>query len=253
MNVKTFFIFLFLPICMVAQEIKLKGNVVEEDTNEPLPGVTVYVKGASKGTTTDFEGNFEILTKIGDTLIISYLGMKTQEVFVISSPLSIIMVPDIDQLDEVTISVGYFDVSKKDLSGSITQIGKEELEKNRSNSIESLLQGQAAGVVINESSEPGGGIGVSIRGVNSMLGGTQPLYVLDGIPVDQISDAQGNSGSGNAKSSLGFINPNDIEKIEILKDAAATAIYGARGANGVVLITTKTADKGQGVDKISFN
>ena len=253
MNVKTFFIFLFLPICMVAQEIKLKGNVVEEDTNEPLPGVTVYVKGASKGTTTDFEGNFEILTKIGDTLIISYLGMKTQEVFVISSPLSIIMVPDIDQLDEVTISVGYFYVSKKDLSGSITQIGKEELEKNRSNSIESLLQGQAAGVVINESSEPGGGIGVSIRGVNSMLGGTQPLYVLDGIPVDQISDAQGNSGSGNAKSSLGFINPNDIEKIEILKDAAATAIYGARGANGVVLITTKTADKGQGVDKISFN
>ena len=129
----------------------------------------------------------------------------------------------------------------------------EQLEKNRTNSIENLLQGQAPGVVVNESSEPGGGIGVSIRGVNSMLGGTQPLYVLDGVPVDPITDAQGNGASGGAKSSLGFLNPNDIEKIEILKDAAATALYGARGANGVVLITTKTANKSEGVDKISVN
>ena len=253
MKLKIFLILIFLPSIVVAQNMLLKGNVIDATIGEPLPGATLFIKGTSNGTTSNFDGNFEINTKIGDTLVASFLGMKTQEILVLSSPITIRMEDDIDQLNEVQISVGYFDVSKKDLSGSITQIGAEELEKNRVNSIESLLQGQAAGVVINESSEPGGGIGVSIRGVNSMLGGTQPLYVLDGIPVDQISDAQGNGGSGNAKSSLGFINPNDIEKIEILKDAAATAIYGARGANGVVLITTKTADTAQGVDKISFN
>ena len=253
MKLKILLIVLFLPSIIVAQNMLLKGNVVEAKTGEPLPGATIIIKGTKEGTSSNFDGVFEISTKIGDTLVVSFLGMIPQEILVLSSPITIKMEDDIDQLNEVQISVGYFDVSKKDLSGSITQIGAEELEKNRVNSIESLLQGQAAGVVINESSEPGGGIGVSIRGVNSMLGGTQPLYVLDGIPVDQISDAQGNGGSGNAKSSLGFINPNDIEKIEILKDAAATAIYGARGANGVVLITTKTADKGQGVDKISFN
>ena len=253
MKLKILLIVLFLPSIIVAQNMLLKGNIVEVKTGEPLPGATIIIKGTKEGTSSNFDGVFEISTKIGDTLVVSFLGMIPQEILVLSSPITIKMEDDIDQLNEVQISVGYFDVSKKDLSGSITQIGAEELEKNRVNSIESLLQGQAAGVVINESSEPGGGIGVSIRGVNSMLGGTQPLYVLDGIPVDQISDAQGNGGSGNAKSSLGFINPNDIEKIEILKDAAATAIYGARGANGVVLITTKTADKGQGVDKISFN
>ena len=104
-----------------------------------------------------------------------------------------------------------------------------------------------------ESSEPGGGIGLTIRGANSMLGGTQPLYVLDGVPVNTIADAQGNSGAGQSQSSLGFLNPNDIEKIEILKDAAATAIFGARGANGVVLITSKTANQSEGTDKISIN
>ena len=252
MNLKALFILMLYPALIVAQEINLKGSVVDGDSNNPLPGVTLLIKGSSKGTTTNFEGDFNINITIGDTLVASYLGMKTQELLVLSSPISIVMQSDSDQLDEVTISVGYFDVSKKDLSGSITQINSEVLEKNRSNSIESLLQGQA-GVVLNESSEPGGGVGVSIRGVNSMLGGTQPLYVLDGIPVNPITDAQGNSGSGQSQSSLGFLNPNDVDKIEILKDAAATAIYGARGANGVVLITTKTANKSEGVDKFSFS
>ena len=179
--------------------------------------------------------------------------MKTQELVVLSSPLSIRMEQDVNQLEEVSVSVGYFDVNKKDLSGSIAQIDAKQLEKNRTNSIESLLQGQAAGVVVTESSEPGGGVGISIRGVNSMLGGTQPLYVLDGVPVNPVTDAQGNGGTGGQQSSLAFLNPNDIEKIEVLKDAAATAIYGARGANGVVVITTKTADKAEGADKISIN
>ena len=163
------------------------------------------------------------------------------------------METDLNQLDEVMVSVGYFDISEKDLSGSITQIKSEQLEKNRSSSVESILQGQVSGLVVSESSEPGGGSGISIRGTNSILGGTQPLYVLDGIPVDPITDAEGNSGSGQAQSSLSFINPNDIDKIEVLKDAAATAIYGARGANGVILITTKTGNNEDGKDKISVS
>ena len=249
---KIFFIFLFLPTILFAQQIILKGNVIDDDSNEVLPGATLLIKGTSIGAVTDFDGDFSISSKVGDTLVISYLGMKTKEIVVLSSPLSIRLISDVDKLNEVVVSVGYFDVSKKDLSGSIVQINEDQLEKNRTNSLENLIQGQAAGVVVNESSEPGGGIGISIRGVNSMLGGTQPLYVLDGVPLDPITDAQGNNGSGQTQSSLGFLNPNDIEKIEILKDAAATAIYGARGANGVVLITTKTANKSEGSDNFSF-
>lgn len=230
----------------------MTGIVVDDDSNQPLPGVNVIIKNTYKGTTTDFDGFFELKTVVGDTIVFSYIGMKDKEIISLSAPVSVRLEGKSNELDEVVVSVGYYDVSKKDLSGSIVQINSEQLEKNRNNSIESLLQGQVAGLVVSESSEPGGGIGISIRGVNSMLGGTQPLYVIDGIPTSPVSDAQGNIGTGQQQSNLGFLNPNDIEKIEVLKDAAATAIYGARGANGVVVITTKTADTANGVDKISL-
>ena len=242
-----------IPIILLSQEITLNGKIVDDNTDMPLPSASIRIKNTSKGYVTDFDGNFEIYAKLGDTLVFSYMGMESKELIALKSPISVRLQPTINALDEVTVSVGYFDVSKKDLSGSIVQIDSEQLEKNRNNSIESLLQGQVAGVVVNESSEPGGGIGISIRGVNSMLGGTQPLYVVDGIPTSPVSDAQGNDGTGQQQSNLGFLNPNDIEKIEVLKDAAATAIYGARGANGVVVITTKTADTSNGVDKISLS
>ena len=252
MKSKTLLILIFLPSIIIAQNISLKGNIVEAKSQEPLPGATILIKGTAKGVTSDFDGNFEINTKIGDTIVASFLGMKTQEVLVLSSPITIRLEDDIDQLDEVLVSVGYFDVSKKDLSGSITQIKAEQLEQNRGASLENLLQGQVAGIVVTESAEPGGGVGVSIRGTNSILGGTQPLYVLDGIPISPISDAQGNGNSGGTQSSMSFINPNDIEKIEVLKDAAATAVYGARGANGVILITSKSANRNNGKDKITL-
>ena len=242
-----------IPIILLSQEITLNGKIVDDNTDMPLPSASIRIKNTSNGYVTDFDGNFEIYVKLGDTLVFSYMGMESKELIALKSPISVRLQPTINALDEVTVSVGYFDVSKKDLSGSIVQIDSEQLEKNRNNSIESLLQGQVAGVVVNESSEPGGGIGISIRGVNSMLGGTQPLYVVDGIPTSPVSDAQGNDGTGQQQSNLGFLNPNDIEKIEVLKDAAATAIYGARGANGVVVITTKTADTSNGVDKISLS
>ena len=243
---------LIFPISVFSQDILMTGLVVDDDSNQPLPGVNVIIKNTAKGTTTDFDGIFELKTLIGDTIVFSYIGMKDKEIVALSAPVSVRLESESNELDEVVVSVGYFDVSKKDLSGSIAQIDSKQLEKNRNNSIESLLQGQVAGIVVNESSEPGGGVGISIRGVNSMLGGTQPLYVIDGIPTSPVSDAQGNGGTGQQQSNLGFLNPNDIEKIEVLKDAAATAIYGARGANGVVVITTKTADTANGVDKISI-
>lgn len=244
-------VFSIFTVTTYAQKIEGFGKVLDKETNSPLPGATIVIKDSSNGVTSDFDGNFKIKSSLGDVLVVSYIGYNSIEVVVVESEMIILMEPDLAELEEVTISVGYFDVSKKDLSGSISQINTEQLEKNRGSSLENLLQGQVAGVVINESSEPGGGVGISIRGTNSILGGTQPLYVLDGIPISPISDAEGNTTSGNAQTSMNFINPNDIEKIEILKDAAATSVYGARGANGVVLITSKSANKNKGEDKIS--
>ena len=249
---KKLLLILIFPISIYSQDILITGIVVDDDNNQPIPGVNVIIKNTTKGTTTDFDGFFELKTVIGDTIVFSFVGMKDKEIVALSAPVNVRLENKTDELDEVVVSVGYFDISKKDLSGSIVQIESKQLEKNRNNSIESLLQGQVSGIVVNESSEPGGGIGISIRGVNSMLGGTQPLYVVDGIPTSPMSDAQGNTGAGQQYNNLGFLNTNDIEKIEVLKDAAATAIYGARGANGVVVITTKTADTANGVDKISL-
>jgi len=251
-NITTTLLLLFSTL-IYSQDLNLKGKVLEKDTNLALAGATIQVIGNESGVVTDFDGNFEIKVTIGDKIKVSYIGMKTIELPIITSPISVFMEVDINQLEEVTVSVGYFDISEKDLSGSITQIKSDQLEKNRSGSVESILQGQVSGLVVSESSEPGGGSGVSIRGTNSILGGTQPLYVLDGIPVDPLTDAEGMNGSGGSQSSLSFINPNDIDKIEVLKDAAATAIYGARGANGVILITSKTANNENGKDKISFS
>jgi outer membrane receptor protein involved in Fe transport len=203
-----------------AQDFEVLGKVVEKETNIPLAGATIIIKDTSTGVSSDFDGNFKITAQKGQILIVSYVGFKTIEIEVQQSDVIASMEPSLDALDEVTISVGYFDVSKKDLSGAITQIKTEQLEQNRAATLESLLQGQVAGVVVTESAEPGGGIGISIRGTNSMLGGTQPLYVLDGIPINPVADAEGNGNSGGTQSSLSFINPNDIEKMEILKDAA---------------------------------
>ena len=244
---------LLFPLSVFAQEITVTGTVYDSETKEPLPGVSVVIKETSKGVTTDFDGNYEIKANKGQEITFSYFGLKTQVVKVTGPSLNVYLEKDVQQLEEVQISVGYFDVSKKDLSGSIAQVSSEILEKNRSSSVEQLLQGQVAGVVVSENSEPGGGVGISIRGTNSMLGGTQPLYVVDGIPIDPITDAQGNSGGGQSQSSLSFLNPNDIEKVEVLKDAAATAVYGARGANGVIIITTKSAQGSDGSDDVTLN
>ena len=249
---KILLLILFLPITIMAQVISVKGTVLEDETRQSLPGVSILIKTTSKGTVTDIDGKFQLNAKKGDILVFSYTGMKTKEVVVSDADLKIYLQASVSQLDEVVVNAGYFDINKKDLSGSITQVTTKQLEKNRTTSIEKMLQGQVAGVVVSDSSEPGGGIGISIRGTNSMLGGTQPLYVIDGIPIDPMTDAQGNGASGQSQSSISFLNPNDIEKMEVLKDAAATAVYGARGANGVILITTKSGGKKGGTDALTI-
>jgi len=250
---KYIFLFLLLPIALIAQDLSVSGTVFDQESKQPLPGVAVYVDGSNVGAVTDFDGNFTISAEKGKTLVFAFIGMKTLKQTVESASMDVYMQADMTQLDEVTVSVGYFDVSKKDLSGSIAQVTSAELEKNRSSSVEQLLQGQVAGVVISDSSEPGGGVGISIRGTNSILGGTQPLYVVDGIPIDPLTDAEGNAGGGQSQNSISNINPNDIDKIEVLKDAAATAVYGARGANGVVIITTKNASDQGGKDSFTIS
>ena len=249
---KLILLLFLMPLSLAAQNITVKGTVMEKASNQPVIGASVYLKNTSKGTITDLDGKFELSVKNGDRLVISYIGLKTTEIIVTSPDVQVLLEADVSQIEEVVISAGYFDVTKKELSGSISQIKAEQLEKNRTNSIEQMLQGQIAGVVVSESSEPGGGISIAIRGTNSMLGGTQPLYVIDGIPIDPLTDAQGNGASGQSQSSLSFLNPNDIEKMEVLKDAAATAVYGARGANGVILITTKSGGTKDGNDNFTF-
>ncbi|WP_438964817.1 TonB-dependent receptor plug domain-containing protein, partial [Winogradskyella sp.] len=252
MRLLTIFL-LILPLTVMSQQITIKGMVIDEETKQPLPAVSVLIKGTTTGTSTDFDGNYQLTANSGDVLVFSYLGMKTQERKVTSSTtLNVALKLDATALDEVTISAGFFDINKKDVSGAITQVKSETLEKQRTQSVEQLLQGQIAGVIVTENGEPGGGIAISIRGTNSFLGGTQPLYIVDGLPVDPVQDAQGNFNSGASQNSLSFLNPNDIEKVEVLKDAAATAVYGARGANGVVLITTKTGGKEDGKSSINF-
>jgi TonB-linked SusC/RagA family outer membrane protein len=247
---KILFILFFLPLVIHSQKTTISGVVMIEDTSELLPGVSIIIKGTTKGTITNFDGNFQLSVEKGQLLTFSYLGMKPVDIRA-SEKMRVFLESGVNQLEEITVSVGYFDINKKDLSGSISQVKAKDLEKIRSTSVEQLLQGQVAGVVVSDSGEPGGGVAISIRGTNSILGGTQPLYVVDGIPIDPMTDAQGNGGSGQSQSSLSFLNPNDIEKITVLKDAAATAVYGARGANGVVIVTTKSGGKDGGKDALT--
>ncbi len=249
----TFTLFCLFPLSIIAQSYTVKGKVTDEETGDLLPAVSVIVNGTTNGTLTDFQGEYEIVVGNGQTLIFNFIGMKDQEFTITSSQtLDVVLSPDVERLDEVTISTGYFDINKKDLSGSISQVSSEDLERQRTQTVEQMLQGQVSGVIVTDNAEPGGGISISIRGTNSILGGTQPLYVVDGIPIDPMTDAQGNAGGGQVQSSLSFLNPNDIAKMEILKDAAATAVYGARGANGVVLITTKEGGDENGRDVVSL-
>ena len=204
------------------------------------------------GALTDFDGNYTISipSNLPKKLTFSYLGYTTQEVDVAETDnISIMMIPDLTQLEEVVV-VGYGSVLKKDLTGALSTVEVEDEVANQSNSIDQLLQGRAAGVqVIQNAATPGAGISVKIRGTNSLRGNNEPLYVVDGVIISSAGEDVLPAGVGNlgqeSQNGLAGINPRDIESIQVLKDASATAIYGSRGANGVVVITTKKGMEGK--------
>ncbi|MDO5969589.1 TonB-dependent receptor [Flavivirga aquimarina] len=245
-------IFLVLLTTQVfSQERSISGNVTDE-TGQPLIGVTLLIKGTSKGTVTDFDGNYTLTAKTGDILVFFYLGTETKEITVGNeNTVNAVLIKTDTSLDEVVV-IGYGEVKKSDLTGSVSTVKAEDLTKVGAVSLDQALAGRAPGVLVTQNSgEPGSGASIRVRAVSS-LNGSEPLYVIDGIPMDNTS--AGGLGDQDVESSslspLAMINPSDIQSIEILKDASSTAIYGSRGANGVILITTKAGDVGKGVVSI---
>ncbi|GAB3570694.1 TonB-dependent receptor [Spirosoma luteolum] len=231
----------------------IRGKVVTAETNEGIPGVNVLVKNTKQGTTTQPDGSFVLsLPERPSVLLVSYIGYQTQEVTVNGqTTLTINLQPDNRSLNEVVV-VGYGTVKKSDLTGAVSSVKAAELKQTPIANFVQGLQARAAGVQVSQSSgAPGGTISVRIRGNNSISGSSEPLYVVDGFPISGSDNPLAGGGSsfgadnGNKLSVLSTLNPNDIESIEVLKDASATAIYGSRGANGVVLITTKRGKAGQ--------
>ena len=240
----------FTPIQQ--REISVSGMVTSKE-GEILPGVNVLVKGTNQGTITNFDGKFEIIVPSNKTvLIFSYVGFMTQEVIVGNQiTINVQLEPAMGELDEVVI-IGYGSQRKSDLTGSVSSISNEELLAVPVTSFEQALQGRASGVQVTQATGvPGGETNIRIRGTSSVNASSEPLYVIDGMLVNSDGGEVSVGARGPRIGALATINPNDIESIEILKDASATAIYGSRGANGVVLITTKKGKQGKGT--INFN
>ncbi|AHM60265.1 TonB-dependent receptor plug [Flammeovirgaceae bacterium 311] len=224
----------------------LSGRVTDENNNGLL-GVTVRLKdNPTVGTVTDIDGNYRISIPDGQkqgVLLFSFIGYLSEEVPINNrTTINVQLLPDVESLSEVVV-VGYGTQIKKDVTGSVSSVKGDEVKNIPVASADALLQGKAAGVqVVQNSGTPGGEVFVRVRGTTSLLGETRPLYVIDGVPMNNSSAF---NASGQRPSTLADINPNDIESMEILKDAAATAIYGARGSNGVILITTKRGKSGR--------
>jgi len=231
-----------------AQEVS--GTVT--DANGPLPGASVVVKGTTNGTQTDFDGNYTINNVDSDaTLVVSYIGYSTQEVALNGrTTVNVVLAEDAQALDEVVI-IGYGTTTVKDATGAVSAVNAEDFNSGIIASPEQLIQGKTAGVQITQASgEPGAGVNIRIRGANSIRSNNSPLFVVDGIPLSSESTTPGGGdvtgGENASRNPLNFINPADIESMSILKDASATAIYGSRGANGVVIVTTKSGKSAQG-------
>ncbi|EOR93858.1 SusC [Arcticibacter svalbardensis MN12-7] len=225
----------------------IKGTVLDE-TGQPLPGATVKESGTKNGVVTNVNGQFTINASLGKTLEVSFLGYKTKTITIDANTLKIQLEADAASLNEVMV-VGYGKQIKRDVTGSVTQLSETNFRQGVVVSADNLLQGKVAGVrVIGGSGEPGGGVDVMIRGVGSIRSGSTPLFVVDGVPLanDEVSPGGQDVGFGSsrAKNPLNFLNTSDIESITVLKDASAAAIYGARGSNGVVIVTTKKGRKG---------
>ncbi len=250
--IKRLFLCLLLSTILIVQGIQaqnkpISGTVSGSD-GVAIPGASVIVKGTTIGTSTDMDGKFQLeIPADAETLTFSFVGMKSQEVTVGNqSVFNITLVEDAIGLEEV-VAIGYGSMKKKDITGAVSSVKSENFNKGVATSPGQLLQGKVSGVSITSSSgAPGSGQQIIIRGQGTIRAGSGPLFVIDGFPV-------GLAGTGSASSPLNFINPEDIETIDVLKDASATAIYGSRGANGVILITTKKGKSGVSQLSISSN
>lgn len=246
---------LLLPVVLLLgssalAQITVSGTV--SDASGPVPGVNVVVKGTTNGAQTDFDGNYSLNDVANDaTLVFSYIGYTSQELAVNGqSTVNVSLQEDVEALAEVVV-IGYGTTTAKDATGAVASVSSEDFNQGAIVSPEQLIQGKTAGVQISQSSgEPGAGIDIRIRGANSVRSNNNPLFVVDGIPLSGGSTSAESQnigvGTNSAKNPLSFLNPNDIESISILKDASATAIYGSRGANGVVIITTKSGKNARG-------
>lgn len=230
----------------VVTKKNVNGTIVDKDGN-PLIGVTIFEKGTDNGCITDFNGQYQLsLSNRDAVIVISYVGYKTQELKGDQLVEKIVLEEDAVALDELVV-VGYAVQKKKELTGSTSSLKASDKKLSVTTSLDQMMQGNLSGVnITNASGMPGGAVRVSIRGVGSINGSNEPLFVIDGIPVSN-SDNSGVNGrfGGSVQNPLSMLNPNDIESIDVLKDAAATAIYGSRATNGVVMVTTKRGKKGQ--------
>ena len=232
----------------MAQSRTVRGTVADE-AGDPIIGASVLVKGTNTGTITDIDGAF-VLSNVpsnASTLVISYVGMKTQEV-AIANNVQVVMANDAEMLEEVVVT-GYGSQRKASFTGAATVVGQEAISRKTDANFVKSLEGTVTGLTMsNSTSMPGTWASVNIRGLGSLSSNDQPLYVIDGMPVNSDSDTM-SSSSNNSLDPMASINPNDIESVTVLKDAAATAIYGSRAANGVIVITTKKGAQG----KLSLN
>ncbi|MGO4822656.1 MULTISPECIES: SusC/RagA family TonB-linked outer membrane protein [unclassified Flavobacterium] len=259
-------LFLILTGSSVFAQTKVSG-IVKDANGLTIPGANVAIAGTTKVVSTDFDGKYEIDAPGTATLTFSFIGFNTQKVAIKGrSKINVTLESDSQSLNEVVV-IGYGTQKRGDINSSISSVKAKDLENIKQVNIDQMLQGKAAGVSItNNSGSPGGAASVRVRGTTSISGTNEPLYIVDGIPIS--GDATGKSTSGqalvgkdgfsstggggnSAVSPLSMINPNDIESIDILKDASATAIYGSRGANGVIIITTKSGKSGAG--KVSYD
>jgi TonB-dependent starch-binding outer membrane protein SusC len=213
---------------------QVTGRVTAETDKQPLPGANIIIKGTSVGTVSDSDGNYSIEANESDVIIFSYIGYNPEEITVgTKTVINPTLMEDITKLSEVVVSIGYGVTQRKDVTGSISSISGDQIRKSNPVTFDQALQGKVAGVVVQQvSGQPGGGVSIQIRGVSS-FGNAQPLYVIDGVILGGVANA------GPGTNPLAGINPSEIESVDVLKDASATAIYGSQATNGVIIITTK--------------
>ena len=230
---------MFLYFSAHAQTVNITGKITSSEDGRPIPGASIKVKGTGLGSISSIDGSYSIAVEPGKMLVFTFLGYAPREVTVKQAGvINVTLKSTSSNLDEVVV-VGYGKKARKDLTGSISSISGNELNKTQPATFDQALQGKVAGVVVQQvSGQPGGGVSIQIRGVSSISGSNSPLYVIDGIIIPPVGDP------GNGSNPLNAINPAEIESIDVLKDASATAIYGSQATNGVVVITTKRGKAG---------